>query len=94
MFLLYILFTLDESSRKLSLSNQLNLLGLNSTDVAETPPIYTDNFTTPLIIFIIGFILGDGTLPLRLRNSDKGYIWLISTLLLSMLNNKYNAPQC
>jgi len=47
----------DGVNRKLSLSDQLNLLGLNLIDVKI--PTYTDNFTTPSILFIIGFILGD-----------------------------------
>lgn len=79
----------DGVNRKLSLLDQLNLLGLNFTNVKL--PTYTDNFTTPSILFIIGFILGDGTLHLRLRNSDIGSIWLIPTLLLPQLKNKYNA---
>ena len=79
----------DGVSRKLSLSDQLKLLGLKSTNVEL--PIYTDNFITPSILFIIGFILGDGTLHLRLRKSDKDSIWLIPTLFLYQLKNKYNA---
>ncbi len=79
----------DGVNRKLSLSEQLNLLSLNLTNVKL--PTYTDNFTTPSIFFIIGFILVDGTLHLRLRNSDAGSIWLIPTLLLPQLKNKYNA---
>lgn len=79
----------DGINRKLSLSDQLKLLGLNSSNMEL--PIYTDNFTSPSILFIIGFIIGDGTLHLRLRNSDKGSIWLIPTLLLPQLKNKYNA---
>ena len=64
-------------------------MGLNFNNVEL--PIYTDNFSIPSILFIIGFILGDGTLHLRLRNSDKGSIWLIPTLFLPQLKNKYNA---
>lgn len=81
--------SLDGTNRKLSLSEQLSLFGLNSNNVKL--PIYKDNNTIPSIFFIIGFIIGDGTLHLRLRNSDKGSIWLIPTLLLPQLKNKYNA---
>ncbi len=81
--------SLDGTNRKLSLSEQLSLFGLNSNNVKL--PIYKDNYTIPSILFIIGFIIGDGTLHLRLRNSDKGSIWLIPTLLLPQLKNKYNA---
>jgi len=79
----------DGVNRKLSLSDQLKFLGLNSTNVEL--PTYTDNFNTPSILFIIGFILGAGTIHLRLIISDKGSIWLIPTLLLPQLKNKYNA---
>jgi len=79
----------DGVNRKLSLFDQLNLLGLNFTNIKL--PTYTDNLTTPSILFIIGFIVGEGSLHLRLRNSDIGSIWLIPTLLLPQLKNKYNA---
>jgi hypothetical protein len=81
--------SLDGVMRKISLSDQLKLFNINNSNIKL--PIYKDNFTTPSILFIIGFILGDGTLHLRLRNSDKGSIWLIPTLLLPQLKNKYNA---
>ena len=35
-------------------------------------------------------ILGDGTLHLILRISDKGSIWVIPTLFLPQLKNKYS----
>lgn len=84
--------SLDGVNRKLSLSDQLSLFSINSSTIKSIEiPAYTDNFTTPSILFIIGFINGDGSLHLRLRNSDKGSIWLIPTLLLPQLKNKYNA---
>ena len=62
----------DGASRKYSLSEKWNLFGINNINV--NLPIYTDNQTQISILFIIGFILGDGTLHLRLRNSEKGSI--------------------
>ena len=76
------------NNRKLSLSEQLALFGISQTN--SNTSIYTDNFTKMTILFIIGFILGDGTLFLRIRNSSAGSIWLIPTLLLPQLKNKYN----
>ena len=35
-------------------------------------------------------ILGDGTLHLKLRKSDKDSIWVIHTLFLPQLKNKYS----
>lgn len=81
--------SLDGRNRKLSLSEQLSLFNLIPRKMVL--PVYTDNLSTPSILFIIGFIIGDGTLFLRLRNSDKGSIWLIPTLTLPQLKNKYNA---
>jgi hypothetical protein len=78
--------SLDGVNRKLSLSEQLSLFGINLSKIEL--PNYIDNKTIPSILFIIGFILGDGTLHLRLRNSDKGSIWLILTLFLPQLKNK------
>ena len=76
------------NNRKLSLSEQLALFGISQSKTDT--PIYTDNFNKITILFIIGFILGDGTLFLRIRNSSAGSIWLIPTLLLPQLKNKYN----
>jgi hypothetical protein len=83
--------SLDGRDRKLSLSEQLNLLGIS--DQIKDPvniPNYIDNFNKISIFFIIGFILGDGTFFLRLRKSDKNSIWLIPALYLPQLKNKYN----
>jgi len=82
--------SLDGLNRKLSLSEQLKLFGISESNSKKEIPTYTDNFTTPSILFIIGFILGDGTLHLKLRKSDSGSIWLIPTLLLPQLKNKFN----
>ena len=84
-----IVYSLSENgnNRKLSLSEQLALFGISQSKTDT--PIYTDNFNKITILFIIGFILGDGTLFLRLRNSDTGSIWLIPTLVLPQLKNKY-----
>lgn len=81
--------SLDGRNRNLSLSEQLSLF--NIIPRKTVLPVYTDNLSTPSILFIIGFIIGDGNLFLRLRNSDKGSIWLIPTLTLPQLKNKYNA---
>jgi hypothetical protein len=79
----------DGKNRNLSLYDQLELLGYKFNKIEL--PKYKDNNKKVSIFFIIGFILGDGTLYLRLRNSDKGSIWLIPTLLLPQTKNKYNA---
>ena len=87
----YILYDLspDGLDRKYSLSEQLKLFGISNENVEL--PNYTENNASISILFIIGFILGDGTLHLRLRNSDKGSIWIIPTLFLPQLKSKYNA---
>ena len=74
--------------RKLSLSEQLSLFCISPTNIDV--PNYTDNYNKVSLLFIIGMILGDGTLHLRLRISDKGSIWVIPTLFLPQLKNKYS----
>ena len=74
--------------RKLSLLEQLSLFCISPTNIDI--PNYTDNYKKVTILFIIGMILGDGTLHLRLRNSDKGSIWLIPALFIPQLKNKYS----
>ena len=76
------------TERKLSLSEQLSLFCISPTNIDI--PNYTDNYNKVSILFIIGMILGDGTLHLRLRKSDKGSIWVIPTLFLPQLKNKYS----
>lgn len=76
------------TERKLSLSEQLSLFCISPTN--KDVPNYTDNYNKVSIFFIIGMILGDGTLHLRLRKSDKGSIWIIPTLFLPQLKNKYS----
>ena len=76
------------TERKLSLSEQLSLFCISPTNIDV--PNYTDNDNKVSIFFIIGMILGDGTLHLRLRKSDKGSIWLIPALFLPQLKNKYS----
>ena len=75
-------------NRKLSLIDQLKKLSLQN--IKANMPNFIDNFTPISIPFVIGFILGDGTLHVRLRMSDKGSIWIIPIVLLPQLNNKYN----
>lgn len=97
----YLVYSLSNSGvdRKLSLSDQLKLFSVSNDlmlveDLNENQlnvENYSDNNTSLSMLFIIGFILGDGTLFLRLRYTDKGSIWLIPTLFLPQLKNKYNA---
>lgn len=61
------------TNRVLSLSEQCDKLGLKSDMEVEIPK-YADNFITPSILFLIGFIIGDGTLFIRLRAVEKGSI--------------------
>ena len=76
----YIVYSLSANGteRKLSLSEQLSLFCISPTNIDI--PNYTDNYNKVSILFIIGLILGDGTLHLRLRKWDKGSIWLIPAL--------------
>ena len=78
--------------RKISIKEQLNIFNL---DERNKPTVdifnYKDNSNTNLsIIFIIGLILGDGTLYLRLRKSNNNSIWLIPILLIPQIKDKYN----
>ena len=76
--------------RKISIKEQLNIFNL---DEINKPTVdifnYKDNSNTKLsIIFIIGLIIGDGTLYLRLRKSNK--ICFIPTLLIPQIKDNYN----
>jgi hypothetical protein len=53
----------DGVDRKISLLEQLKVFDLHNINV--NLPLYTENNKNMSILFIIGFILGDGILHLR-----------------------------
>ena len=55
----------DGVDRKISLLEQLKVFDLHNINV--NLPLYTENNKNMSILFIIGFILGDGILHLRWR---------------------------
>ena len=79
--------SLDGKDRTLSLEDQINMFGLETSNVIF--PNYIDNIIVPSIFFIIGFILGDGTLHIRLRKTVKGSIWVIPLLQLPQLKTEF-----
>lgn len=64
----------DGPSRKLTLVEQLSLFGINDLNLPVKIPNYTDNMKIPSILFMIGFIVGDGSFLIRLRLLNTGSI--------------------
>jgi hypothetical protein len=82
--------SLDGVNRKLTLPEQLTIFGLNTIKSPIPMPIYTDNFNIPSVLFLIGFIVGDCSLLIRLRLVESGSVLIIPLLSLAQLNNALN----
>ena len=91
-YAIQLIYSLSEFgvNRKISLLDQLKLLNLPKLDLPVYYTGYSDNHSKFTIQFLIGFIIGDGNLFLRMRLSDEGSVWLIPILSLPQQNNKYN----
>jgi hypothetical protein len=75
------------TSRVLSLMDQLAAMGLPST--VSPLPNFADNTVPMSIPFIIGFILGDGSMLIRLRQAATN-VWIIPLVLLPQKNTPVN----
>src|SRR5258708_21733201 len=53
-------------------------------------PTYSDNLNLPSIIFIIGFLIGDGCLYIRLRKTPTGSINIIPKFNFSQVSTEFN----
>ena len=82
--------SLDGVNRKLTLPEQLTIFGINTIKSPIPMPIYTDNFNIPSVLFLIGFIVGDCSLLIRLRLVESGSVWIIPLLSIAQLNNAFN----
>jgi hypothetical protein len=54
-------------------------------------PTYTDNQNLPSIIFIIGLLIGDGCLHIRLRKTHTGSINIIPKINFSQVSTEFNS---
>jgi len=72
---------------KAVLNEEINPLKFNdlNSDVGH----YKENNMPLNILFILGFILGDGSFSIRVRDSGKG-IWFIPMFRMFQKNTKYN----
>ena len=69
------------NKRLLSLQDQLSLLNLTFDGNSKPMNIFNDNPILPNFPFILGFILGDGSLSIRIRLAENS-LWLIPVLQL------------
>lgn len=79
--LVKIIYSLAASGNKrlLSLQDQLSLLNLTFDGNFNLVSTFKDNSTVPSFPFILGFILGDGSLSIRIRLVHSS-LWLIPVL--------------
>jgi len=78
------------NKRVLSLEDQLSLWNLPYDGIPEPTAKFNDNMSLPNFPFILGFLLGDGSLFIRIRLVENS-LWLIPVLFLpqkTMESNK------
>jgi hypothetical protein len=68
----------------------LTKLGLDVINIPTSAGEYSDNQNIPSILFFIGFILGDGTLHIKLRKTSSGSINIIPLIYVSQVSSEYN----
>lgn len=77
------------NKRLLSLEDQLSLLNLPYDGIPEPIEVFKDNLTLPNFPFILGFLLGDGSVIIRIRLAENS-LWLIPVLLLPQKSMESN----
>jgi ubiquinol-cytochrome c reductase cytochrome b subunit len=89
-FATYLIYTLAESgkSRHLSLTEQLSVIDLPALN--PTFPNFTENSTPLSIPFLIGFIIGDGSIIVNLRKVSEKSIWIVPMVVLPQKYTSHN----
>lgn len=88
--LIHLVYSLASSgiARKISLADKLSLFNLNS--IPEPSFSFRDNDILPDFLFILGFLLGDGTAFIRIRLTLKGFLNFIPLLQFPQKNTSEN----
>lgn len=84
--------TTSSSSRVINLDSYCASQGLPYDGNPTPSHTYVDNLVVPTILFLMGVLLGDGSVRIRLRNVSErtGAIWVIPQLVLSQLGSTMN----
>lgn len=84
--------TTSSSNRIMSLDSYCASHGLAYDGNPSPSYSYVDNLVVPTILFLMGVLLGDGSVRIRLRHVSgrKGAIWIIPQLVLSQLGSTMN----
>ena len=88
-----LVYTLADSGkeRKMTLDEKLLSLNLSTDNTSLSNISFTDNDSTPSFLFMLGLLIGDGSLFLRLRLVPKSSsIWIIPMLSLYQLDTPLN----
>lgn len=88
-----LVYTLADSGkgRKMTLDEKLLSLNLSTDNTSLSNISFTDNDSTPSFLFMLGLLIGDGSLFLRLRLVPKSSsIWVIPMLSLYQLDTPLN----
>ncbi len=91
--LIYSLTSHTSSNRTLSIQDYLTSVGLVFDGIMAPNLSHPDNYTVPSILFIMGLLLGDGSLTIRLRlvTARKGSIWIIPLVRVSQADIPVNS---
>lgn len=90
--LVKLVYSLVESgkSRKISLNEKLQALGLTDDSNVESETLFLDNPKIPSFSYLLGFLLGDGSILVRIRLSSSGSFWFIPLLVFPQKPSEYN----
>jgi hypothetical protein len=78
------------TERRTTLSDKLAELGLPYDNNPNPNGIYEDNPNNPSFLFLLGFILGDGSIFIRIRLTAKGSLNYIPRLVFPQKTHAHN----
>ena len=77
-------------SRKISLNEKLNALSIKDDDSLEVETLCLDNPKIPSFLYLLGFLLGDGSVFIRIRLTSYGSFTFIPLLIFPQKSSENN----
>jgi hypothetical protein len=78
------------TDRKIAILQKFLELGLPYDNVPDPKGVYTDNPNIPSFLFLFGFILGDGSIFIRIRQTTQGSLNFIPIITFPQKTTEHN----